>query len=928
MTTTPIITSEPPTPPRRFHRPTLRYRISAVLLALAILPLSGVAWFAVVDVSEARAARAQAESVDAAVARLALLTELKSRLQDERNWSAASKAIDQIGVSPELSFRMSGVDIAAEQTRAVADVDRLVATLGLDDVAQQLQVARSTPAPQGTLFTIGRDYDLISTDVAARGQLVIDELTGTAGRMRGGEGLIRTLRVLEAATTAQESIAAEFTAYFGVQFSSRDLNSDLRVLLGEQRLREIAEGNVRRIAGPNSRARTTIDTIDDSSDVDTFDASVDKLLLQAQATGSEVKDDPMSRLAADGLDTTLTMFRASQQSTILYFDLVNAAGSDALGASSAVSTSAERQVDRALASAAALAGLSFLLAAWATRAIVGPVRRLAEVAGRISDGDSTARFGGATGSVEIRAAGRAMDAAAAHLELAEQQAKALAEGDLDHPVLKRATTGQLGASLQDAVEALASSLQEREEFRRRMTHEATHDGLTQIANRNASLAQLRRGMSRVRRSGSMLAVLFIDLDGFKDINDTHGHHAGDLVLRSTAQRLVNTVRDGDHVGRLGGDEFLVIAEPVAGIDEAVALAERLLAALSEPMPIDQGTVSVRASIGIALSDGTAERGSAADGSGDSGDADSADLLRDADLAVYKAKAEGRARVEICDDELRSTILERADLERALRQAIDELEFVLHYQPIIDADSETLRGFEALIRWNRPGHGMMPPDLFIPVAERSDLIIAVDQWVMGAAARQLAAWEAEGRFRGLPVSVNISGRHLASPDLVDDVLSPLRDNRVDPTRLIVEITESALLEDLGSAAVKLQVLRDHGIRVAIDDFGTGYTSLAHLKSLPIDILKIDRSYTSDNSSASLVKLIIDTGHLLGATITAEGIETPAQATALAGMGTDELQGYLYGRPRPPGELGAIPPEAAASRPEVGPMTGPAVPSQGA
>lgn len=261
------------------------------------------------------------------------------------------------------------------------------------------------------------------------------------------------------------------------------------------------------------------------------------------------------------------------------------------------------------------------------------------------------------------------------------------------------------------------------------------------------------------------------------------------------------------------------------------------------MAIEGGVVSVKASIGIALSDGAdSDRG--ADGS----DTDSTDLLRDADLAVYKAKAEGRARVEICDDALRTAMVERADLERALRQAIDELEFALHYQPIIDADSETLRGFEALIRWNRPGYGMMPPDLFIPVAERSDLIIALDQWVVGAAARQLAAWQAEGLFPRLSVSVNISGRHLASPDLVEDVLSPLWDNAVDPSLLIVEIT---LLDDLGSAAVKLQVLRDHGIRV----------------------------------------------------------------------GTDELQGYLYGRPQPPRDLGPRPSESAAAASAAGPASGP-------
>ena len=888
--------SDAPSVGRTGRRPAVRYRIGVLLMTLAVLPLSGVAWFAVGEVRDARAARAQAERIDAAVGRLALLTELKSRLQDERNWSAGTAAMSQLGVTGDMARQLSGFDIPAELDKTVVAVDRLVAELGLDGVAARLAIARSVEAPTGTVFLITPEYDALSEEVGAQSQLVFDDLLATAGRVKGGENLIGTLRVLESSTAAQATIAREFTSYFSVEYSTRDVATDLEILLGQQTVRDGAERTVRRVAAPGSEARAAIEQIDASADVATFDQTVDALVAEGLGSSGEVKDPSMQGLTS-GMTATVTMFQTSEASTALYFDLVDAAGADALDASAAARAAAERRLDQAVASAAALAALSLLFAAGATRAIVGPVRRLADVAERISDGDSAARFGNSSGSIEIRAAGQAMDAAATHLELAEQQAKALAEGDLDHPILQRASTGQLGASLQEAVQALASSLQEREEFRRRMTHEATHDGLTQIANRNASLAQLRRGLARVRRSESQLAVLFIDLDGFKDINDTHGHHAGDLVLRATAQRLVNTVRDGDHVGRLGGDEFLVIAEPVDGIDEAVALANRLLAVLAEPVPIDHGEVTVKASIGIALSDGI-------DGAGppDSGEgSDSTDLLRDADLAVYKAKADGRARVEICDDALRTAMVERAELERALRQAIDELEFVLHYQPIIDAESETLRGFEALIRWNRPGYGMMPPDLFIPIAERSDLIIALDQWVLGAAARQLAAWEAEGVFAGLPLSVNVSGRHLGAPDLIDDVLSPLRDNRVDPARLIIEITESALLEDLDQAATKLQVLRDAGIRVAIDDFGTGYTSLAHLKSLPIDILKIDRSYTSDASSASLVQLIIDTGHLLGATITAEGIETADQASALTGMGTDELQGYLYGRPQPPDQL---------------------------
>jgi EAL domain-containing protein (putative c-di-GMP-specific phosphodiesterase class I) len=220
---------------------------------------------------------------------------------------------------------------------------------------------------------------------------------------------------------------------------------------------------------------------------------------------------------------------------------------------------------------------------------------------------------------------------------------------------------------------------------------------------------------------------------------------------------------------------------------------------------------------------------------------------------------------------------------------------MYYQPIVEPRTERTVGYEALVRWIRPGHGVVNPDAFIPFAERSDLIIAIDQWVLGAVARQIARWDQAGMFERIPVSINISGRHLAAPDFVEHVLTPLDDAGIDPARITIEVTESALLEDLTSAALKLQQLRDRGIRTAIDDFGTGYTSLAHLKSLPIDILKIDRSFANDSSAASLVQLIIDTGHLLGATVTAEGVETRNQAETLGVMGTDELQGYLYGRP---------------------------------
>jgi len=233
----------------------------------------------------------------------------------------------------------------------------------------------------------------------------------------------------------------------------------------------------------------------------------------------------------------------------------------------------------------------------------------------------------------------------------------------------------------------------------------------------------------------------------------------------------------------------------------------------------------------------------------------------------------------------------------LREALPADELTMYFQPILDADTAELSSLEALIRWDRPGIGMTPPDVFIPIAERTELISQVDNWVIRHVLRQLQAWSSTPALRNVPISINISGRHLAADSFVSDILDPILHAGIDPSRLILEITESALLDDLESAAEKLQMLRDHSIKIAIDDFGTGYTSLGHLRSLPIDILKIDRTFINDESASSLVKLIIDTGHLIGASITSEGIETPEQAAHFTELGSDALQGYLFARPMP-------------------------------
>jgi diguanylate cyclase (GGDEF)-like protein len=384
--------------------------------------------------------------------------------------------------------------------------------------------------------------------------------------------------------------------------------------------------------------------------------------------------------------------------------------------------------------------------------------------------------------------------------------------------------------------------------------------------------------------------MFLDLDGFKEINDRLGHQAGDIVLETTAHRLVSAVREGDHVGRLGGDEFIVIAEPVDGVAEAMELAERLLDIVSQPLLVRGTSVSVDACIGVALAHET--------------DLTADELLRDADLAVYEAKTLGRGRVELCDDDLRVQMTRQADLESALSKAIANDELTVHYQPTVHPQTAAILAIEALVRWQRPGHGLLLPVDFIPLAERSNLIIEIDRWVAEEVARQIESWEREdNELASVPIAVNVAGRHLGADTLVADILEPLHRHHVDPARLIIEVTERALFSDLAEVVPKLNELRSKGVKVAIDDFGTGYTSLAHLRTLPVDILKIDHCFTSDGTAGPLVKLIIDTGHLLGAEITAEGVETSEQAEFLTRLGSDGLQGYLFGHPCPPDELRA-------------------------
>jgi diguanylate cyclase (GGDEF)-like protein len=441
-----------------------------------------------------------------------------------------------------------------------------------------------------------------------------------------------------------------------------------------------------------------------------------------------------------------------------------------------------------------------------------------------------------------------------------------------------------------SIEQIAAAHEALEKLQDELAVQATHDPLTGLANRTQSMRLLAGALGRARRRSSTVGLLFIDLDGFKGVNDNHGHRTGDEVLRHVARRMSHEVRDADFVARLGGDEFVVGIEDVTDDDGAITLAHRLIAAVSQPIRVDDElTVQVGASVGIALGRG--------------GETDVETLLHEADLAVYRAKAAGRGCAELFSGSARAALKERNDLERALVDAIADDELVLHYQPIFDASTGEVDCYEALVRWDRPGHGLLPPDTFLPVAESSDLICQLDAWVLRAAVAQLSRWNRMRGDRKLKVAVNVSGRHISQHRIRSDVAGALRVSTVDPGQLVVEVTETALM-DGSVAATNLEALRSTGVVVSLDDFGTGYQSNAQLSRLPVDVLKIDRQYVDASTPAarSLLELMVRAAHAFGAQVVVEGVESEEQLQLAKQLGCEYLQGFYLGRPAPADQLG--------------------------
>ncbi|QGG95872.1 putative bifunctional diguanylate cyclase/phosphodiesterase [Actinomarinicola tropica] len=864
---------------RRWHP-----RVGVILLAIAAMPLAGVAALAYQQVRQVGSYQEDVSSLTGAIEDLTSALQIDSAVAEEKYWSYATVALEDIGIPRQLVVDLVGLDPWSAVDESAARVDALVDRSRFADLAPMLQSARSIDDPVAT--ELEDAYELVTDRVRAHRE----QATARLVDLPSAPDLSRGVRTLRLAADMRDDAATQLGAFFALRFDSNSGSVEaLRQLVARDDRYRATRRQLSGTVTAGSRAADVLAEMDEDPDVAQFLREVRAAVDTTVESGAGQTSALSPEIVVGDATTLADSFLSAHSATGTHMRLVDAAATDVEGLAAELDADAAAARRNALAFVAIVSCLAIAGVVVAGRAIVVPLRRLSAAAEAMREG-SLDHHVAETGPQELRGTARAMNEAVAQLHLAERQALALAQGDLDDPILELSAPGALGQSLRDAVAHLTTSLNEREDFRRRLAHEAAHDPLTGLPNRTASLAHLKRALGRAQRTGDHLAVLFVDLDGFKQVNELHGHGAGDRVLVQVAQRLSDTVRQSDVVGRLGADEFIVVAEPIGHEDEAAQLAARLLREIEEPIRQGGRTIGVSATIGITT---------------DGGSSDPDSLIREADAAVVEAKRSGGGRTRFCDDALRTGLASRSAVERGLARAIEEDHLVLYVQHIVDARTEELAAFEALVRWIDPGRGLVPPDEFIPVAEASDLIVALDRWVLRNAVDNLARWSAEHPASAVPLSVNVSGRHLAHPQLVEHVLEPLRRHGVDPRRLTVEVTETALLDDLASAATHLSALREVGVRIAIDDFGTGYTSLAHLRALPVDILKIDRSFVANlrhDDERTLIRMIVELGHLFGLEVVAEGVETATDARELLLLGVDALQGFHFSRPHPIADVG--------------------------
>jgi diguanylate cyclase (GGDEF)-like protein len=538
------------------------------------------------------------------------------------------------------------------------------------------------------------------------------------------------------------------------------------------------------------------------------------------------------------------------------------------------------------AGGAALIAFIFFVGWGISRQVTGPLQALKDAVLRVKSLDYAAAHVNVTSDDEIGVLGRTFNEMARTLGTKSAALHAY-KNQLEQRIADRT------AELRVANAALQAEIEERKLSAQRNEYLAYYDSLTDLPNRAMFSRLLRAGIDTALVQDTQLALLFVDLDRFKNINDTLGHATGDQLLQEMAHRLKACLRADDAVARLGGDEFVVMLQHIAQPAEVEAVARKILAAASKPFGALGQEFHVTASVGVSLypRDGSDERS----------------LMKNADIAMYHAKDEGKNNFQLYSAQLDNHTFERLTMESALRQAMARQEFELFYQPKIDVAGGRMSGMEALLRWRHPEFGLIPPAKFIPLAEETGLILPIGKWVLRTACAQNVKWNI-GAPRPLCIAVNLSARQFGEEGLLGDVVAALQETGMDPSLLELEITESMLMRDIDKAIGVLTALKNMGVRIAMDDFGTGYSSLSNLKKFPLDTIKVDRSFVRDLPGCfedrGIAEAIFATGRALSLTVVAEGVETEAQADFLRLHACDKFQGYLFSHPLSSGEFGEL------------------------
>ena len=523
------------------------------------------------------------------------------------------------------------------------------------------------------------------------------------------------------------------------------------------------------------------------------------------------------------------------------------------------------------------------------RSFARPLGRLHRRVERIGGGDLAVDELPLEGPSDVRRVTGALNEMAGTLDRVDRQLKFLAVGTVDPELADEPIPGRIGTSIRESVDRLAELTGELRESEEKLQREARRDSLTKGLNRFGVLEHLAERLEEPTALGAdaaPFAVMILDLDGFKNVNDTNGQAVGDQMLCEVAERLGQLLGDGGVVARIGGDEFMVVAVEHRTDVAALELGRRIIETIEQPFRFGGLTLSISGSVGARLTDSAS---------------DALAVVEHADAAVYHAKRRGRGRVEMYDAELQKTIEQSAEIELALRNGIEDGELVLYLQPTADSATGQAVGAEALVRWNRPGIGLIMPDDFIPIAERSSLIIDLGRWVLHEACGFIANWKQRDPACDLRIAVNVSGRHLVEADFLTDLDAAISATGADPRCLEIELTESHLLDDIGRVNKVLSGVRSRGVAVSVDDFGTGYSSMTYLQRLPLDAVKIDRSFvdhaTEGGFDAVVIESIVRLAGSLGLDIVAEGIETDDQLAWLRRNAVHRLQGFLIARPMP-------------------------------